>query len=148
NGTRILVADRERQAFRFTDLSAPTVPSLLRGFSAPGKLQGVPPARLNFDAIHDTDPVARWDAGQQVAIRVLLDRVSAHQRGEAMPPLDRDLIEAMRQTLADAGRAPAFAAEALLLPSEATLADAMKTVDPDAIHAARESVRAAIAAPW
>ena len=61
-------------------------------------------------------------------------------------PLDRDLIAAMRQTLADADRDPAFAAEALILPTEATLADEMKIVDPEAIHAARETARTAIAA--
>jgi aminopeptidase N len=146
DGTRVLVCDQERQVFRFADVAAPPVPSVLRNFSAPVKLQGVPLDRLKFLAIHDTDPVARWDAGQQVAIRILLDRVAAYQRGEAMPPLDPDLIAAMRQTLADADLDPAFAAEALLLPGEATLADEMKTVDPEAIHAARETARAEIAA--
>src|SRR4029077_13630439 len=123
NGTRVLVCDSRSQAFRFADVPAAPVPSLLRNFSAPVQLQGVPLDRLKFLAIHDTDPVARWDAGQQVAIRVLLDRVAASQRGEAMAPLDPDLIAAMRQTLADADRDPAFAAEALILPGEATLAD-------------------------
>jgi aminopeptidase N len=85
--------------------------------------------------------VARWDSGQQVAIRVLLDRVEAHRRGAAMPALDPDLVAAMRQTLARAERDPEFAAEALFLPSEMTLADEMKTVDVVAIHAARETAR-------
>jgi aminopeptidase N len=144
-GTRVLLCERARQVFRFADVAAPPVPSLLRNFSAPVKLQGVPLDRLKFLAIHDTDPVARWDAGQQAAIRVLLDRIAVHQRGDALPPLDPDLIAAMRQTLADSDRDPAFAAEALLLPSELTLADEMKTVDPEAIHAARDSARREIA---
>jgi aminopeptidase N len=161
--TRVLLADRERQVFRFADVAAPPAPSLLRNFSAPVKLQGVPLDRLKFLAIHDTDPVARWDAGQHVAIRVLLDRIAAHQKAlengprasrphaaetaalQAIPPLDPDLVEAMRQTLADADRDPAFAAEALILPSELTLADEMKTVDPDAIHIVRHNARAEIA---
>jgi aminopeptidase N len=63
-----------------------------------------------------------------------------------MPSLDPDLIAAMRQTLADADHDPAFAAEALFLPGEATLADEMKIVDPEAIHAARDAARAEIAA--
>src|SRR5712692_6343442 len=145
-GTRVLVPDRERQVFRFVDVPAPPVPSLLRNFSAPIKLQGVPLDRLKFLAIHDTDPVARWDAGQQVATRMLLDRVAAFQRAQdAMPPLDPDFVAALRQTLADAGRDPAFAAEALVLPGEATLADEMAVVAVEAIHAARESARAALA---
>jgi aminopeptidase N len=143
-GTRVLVCDSERQVFRFADVPAPPVPSLLRNFSAPVKLQGVPLDRLRFLAIHDTDPVARWDAGQQAAIRVLLDRVAAHQRGEAMPPFDPDLVAATRQILADAERDPAFAAEALYLPSEASLADEMTVVDAVAIHAARETARYAL----
>jgi aminopeptidase N len=143
-GTRVLVCNTERQVFRFADVPAPPVPSLLRNFSAPVKLQGVPLDRLKFLAIHDTDPVARWDAGQQAAIRVLLDRVAAHQHGKAMLPLDRVLVAAMRQTLADAEGDPAFAAEALCLPSEASLADEMQVVDVVAIHAARESARAGL----
>src|SRR5258708_2931682 len=161
-GTRVLVCDSGRQVFRFADVAAPPVPSVLRNFSAPVKLQGVPLDRLKFLAIHDTDSVARWDAGQQVAIRILLDRVAAYQQTAdtgprasrphaaetaalQMPSLDPDLIAATRQTLADADHDPAFAAEALILPSEATLADEMKIVDPEAIHAARETARAEIA---
>ena len=52
----------------------------------------------------------------------------------------------MRETLAGAAADPAFAAEALVLPSEATLADEMAVADPEAIHAAREAARAALAA--
>src|SRR3954454_25095620 len=165
DGTRVLVCDGERQVFRFADVAAPPVPSVLRNFSAPVKLQGVPLDRLKFLAIHDTDPVARWDAGQQVAIRILLDRVAAYQQAaeqgppassrhaggtpalpDTMPSLDPDLIAAMRQTLADADRDPAFAAEAVILPGEATLAEEIKPVDPEALHAARETARAELAA--
>jgi len=142
-GTRVVVCDRERQAFRFVDVPSPPVPSLLRNFSAPVKLQGVPLDRLKFLAIHDTDPVARWDSGQQIASRMLLDRVAAYPG--SMPPLDPELVAAMRETLADAEEDPAFAAEALVLPSEATLADEMAVVAVEAIHAARESARAALA---
>jgi aminopeptidase N len=146
DGTRLLVCDQPRQIFRFVDVPAPPVPSLLRGFSAPVKLQGVPLDRLKFLAIHDTDPVARWDAGQRAAIAVLLERVALVRAGKTLPPLDPDLIAAMRHTLADAAPDHAFAAEALSLPSEATLADEMTIVDVEAIHAVREDARAAIAA--
>jgi aminopeptidase N len=145
-GTRLLVCDRPRQTFRFVDVPAPPVPSLLRGFSAPVKLQGVALDRLKFLVIHDTDPVARWDAGQRAAIAVLLERVALWRADKKLPPLDPDLVAALRHTLADAARDPAFAAEALSLPSEATLADEMAVVDVEAIHAVREDARAAIAA--
>jgi aminopeptidase N len=50
----------------------------------------------------------------------------------------------MHQILGDADRDPAFAAEALALPSEANLADEMNIVAVEAIHAARDSARAAL----
>jgi aminopeptidase N len=144
-GTRMLLADREHQIFRFADLPVQPVPSLLRNFSAPVKLQGAPLERLKFLAIHDTDPVARWDAGQQVMTRMLLDRVEAPQNGVSMSPVDPDVVAALRQTLADADRDPAFAAEAMMLPSETTLAEEMAVVAVEAIHAVRERGRAALA---
>src|SRR5262249_7894016 len=48
---------------------------------------------------------------------------------------------AFRRVLADAEHDPAFAAEALILPSEAFLADQLEVVDVDAIHTARETAR-------
>src|SRR5580704_9769797 len=145
-GTRLLVCNQPRQTFRFVDVPAPPVPSLLRDFSAPVKLAGVQLDRFKFLAIHDTDPVARWDAGQRAATQILLERIALWREGKELPPLDPDLIEAMRHTLADAARDPAFAAEALSLPREISLADEMAVVDVEAIHAVREEARAAIAA--
>jgi aminopeptidase N len=141
-GTRVVALAEARETFRFIDVSERPVPSLLRGFSAPVKLKDVPLERLKFLAVNDSEPFARWEAGQQVATRTLLDRVEAYRRGVASPPLDCDLIAAMRRTLADAERDPAFAAEALTLPSETFLAAQLAVVDVDAIHASRESARA------
>jgi aminopeptidase N len=143
-GTRILALADEREEFRFLDVPAEPAPSLLRGFSAPVKLKGVPLDRLKFLAVHDPEPFARWEAGQQVATRALLDGIGAHRRGESASPLDPDLVAAMQRTLADADSDPAFAAEALNLPSESFLADQVAVVDVDAIHTVREAARAAL----
>ncbi len=144
NGTRVLMPGEERQSFRFVGLSAPPVPSLLRGFSAPVKLKGVGLERLKFLAVHDPEPFARWEAGQQVATRVLLDRVEALRGGATPTPLDPDLVMAMRRNLAGADDDPALAAEAVALPSESFLADQLAIVDVDAVHLARETARAEI----
>ncbi len=143
-GTRVLALTEARQSFRFVDLAARPVPSLLRGFSAPVKLTGVPLDRLKFLAVHDPDPFARWEAGQEVAARALLDRVGVLQRGAEPAALDPDLVAAMRRSLADAGPDPAFAAEALAVPGEAFLADRMAVADVEAVHEARETARAEI----
>ncbi len=146
DGTRVLVCGEARQVFRFVDVAVAPVPSVLRGFSAPVKLQGMSLDRLKFLAVHDSDPVARWDAGQHVATRVLLDGIDAYRRDGTLRPLDPDLIAALRQTLAEAEGDPAFAAEALPLPSELLLAEEMAVVDVEAIHTVREAARAALAA--
>ena len=138
----LLFGDAE-QSFVFDDIAERPVPSLLRGFSAPVKLSGVPLAQLRFLAAHDTDPFVRWESGQQYATHLLLAMAAAWRRGET-PTLDQGLIDALAVTLRDADADPAFAAEALALPGEAFLADQMAVADVDAIHAVRDSARAAI----
>jgi len=52
------------------------------------------------------------------------------------------VIEAVRNTLLDSALDKAFVAEAVLLPSDSFIGDQMGVVDPDAIFAAREALRA------
>jgi aminopeptidase N len=139
-GTRILVLREVEQRFRFVGVPAAPVPSLLRGFSAPVKIKGVPLARQKFLALNDTDPFARWEASQQVAAQLLLGLVAAFRKGETLT-LDGDVVAEMGRTLARADADPAFAAEAMVLPGESFLADQMEVVDVDAIHAARDFAR-------
>jgi aminopeptidase N len=68
---------------------------------------------------------------------------TAWRQGETIA-LDQGLIDAFAATLRDADTDPAFAAEALALPSEAFLADQMSVVDVDAIHAVRQAARTII----
>ncbi len=140
---RTLLFSEAEQSFVFDDVAERPVPSLLRGFSAPVKLSGVPLAQLQFLAAHDTDPFVRWESGQQYATHLLLAMAAAWRRGET-PTLEQGLIDALAATLRDADADPAFAAEALALPGEAFLADQMAVADVDAIHAVRDAARAAI----
>jgi aminopeptidase N len=141
---RVLLLKEAEQSFVFDDIPAHPVPSLLRGFSAPVRLRGLSRERLRFLAAHDSDPFVRWDSLQTYATSLLLD-LATNWTGAA-PPLDAGLLEAMRATLARADADPAFAAEALLLPSESYVADQMAIADPDAVHAAREALRAQLGA--
>ena len=140
---RTLLFSEAEQSFVFDDVAERPVPSLLRGFSAPAKLSGVPLAQLQYLAAHDTDPFVRWESGQQYATHLLLRMAADWRRGET-PTLEQGLIDALAATLRDADADPAFAAEALALPSEAFLADQMAVADVDAIHAVRDAARAAI----
>ncbi len=139
---RLLLLKDAEQSFIFDDVPAAPVPSLLRGYSAPVKLAGIARERLRFLAAHDTDPFVRWDSLQSYATSLLLDQVACG--GGPVPALDAGLLAAMAATLAQADADPAFAAEALALPAESYVADQMTIADPDAIHAARQAVRAQI----
>src|SRR5262245_1837844 len=81
SGTRVIALSEDGERFRFVEVAEPPVPSVLRGFSAPVKLKDVPLDRLKFLAVNDPEPFARWEAGQQVATRTLLDRIEMIRRG-------------------------------------------------------------------
>jgi aminopeptidase N len=143
--TRVLSLLSGREAFVFEDVPAPPVPSLLRGFSAPVKLEfDCSDADLAHLMAHDSDPFNRWEAGQQLAMRVLLAGVDAFARGAGaalawVPPL---YVDAMRRLLADRQADPALVAEAWGLPGEGVIAESIDgEVDPDAVHAARLALR-------
>jgi aminopeptidase N len=140
---RVLLLDEAEQEWRFTGLARRPVPALLRGFSAPVKLRGQDRARLRFLATHDPDPFLRWDCLQRDATETLLEAAAAWRSGSNLG-LDAGLIAAFAAQLEQAEADPAFAAEALTLPSETQLGEEMAEIDVEALHAAREAARVAI----
>ena len=85
---------------------------------------------------HDSDPFNRWEAGQRLATRLMLRGVADVRAGREFGAPE-SFVEAFGRMLALAASDPAFAAEALRLPSEHFIAEQMAVVDPDAIHAVR-----------
>jgi aminopeptidase N len=134
---------REAQTtFEFRDIPERPVPSLLRGFSAPVKSEfEYSAADLERLMRHDSDGVARWDAGQTLALRALQSRMSG-QGGEAP---DAGLERAFRGLLQDLSADPATVAQMLVLPAETYLGELAPVIDPLAIHAARQAERRALA---
>ena len=142
---RVLSVTRSRGALRLHDVPAQPVPSLLRGFSAPVILGfDYTDAELAHLMAHDTDAFNRWEAGQRLATGILLRGIDAHRAGKAVE-VPRAFVDAFARVLRDGPRDPAFAAEALSLPSETYLAEQMDVVDPDAIHAVRTTLRRELA---
>ena len=139
--SRVLAMTEAEQTFTFLDVPAQPLPSLLRGFSAPVKLE-FPYSRdqLMFLMQHDSDGFNRWEAGQQLSVQVLQELIGQHQRGEPLA-MDERLTEALRSVLRDEQADAAMVAEMLSLPSEAYLTEISEVADVDAIHAAREFAR-------
>ena len=145
--TTVLSLTEATQTFHFDNIIAAPVASLLRGFSAPVHLDfEQSDAELAHLMAHDSDSFNRWEAGQRLATRALLAGIVAGGEGvDWIPPA---LVAAYARILVDASTKqvdPAFAAEALVLPPEQVLAEEVaaqgKTIDPDAIHRARQQLR-------
>ncbi|ASM78423.1 aminopeptidase N [Vitreoscilla filiformis] len=148
---RVLVMTEATQSFTFVNVDAEVVPSLLRGFSAPVVLDdGLSDADLLVLLAHDTDAFNRWEAGQRLAANRIRAALAAPV--EAPVVLDDAFIAAMRALLRDASLDAAFKELVLTLPSEIYLADQIEGIDPQRLHAVRESLidqlAAALHADW
>jgi aminopeptidase N len=143
--TRVLSLTKPEEKFEFVNVSELPVPSLLRGFSAPVNLRfEFSDADLTHLMAYDADAFNRWEAGQRLALNLLLRGIGEFraQRAHQFPDA---FVKAFARVLAGAPNDPAFAAEALGLPSEGYIAEQMDEIDPDAIHSVRRSLRKHIA---
>jgi aminopeptidase N len=129
----------------FTKVPSHPAASLLRGFSAPVRLEPAPDsADLERLLACDDDPFNRWQAAQTLAQRAIFARIDA-ARANAPTPAAPGYVDALRSLLIKAEADPAFAAQALGLPSEIDLArEARENVDPDILFTARMGLRAEI----
>jgi aminopeptidase N len=135
----LLLTERET-ALSIGNCPQPPILSLNRGFASPVIVRPAPTrAELLVLATHEDEPLARYEAVQQLMLSALVDSATT---GTAQG--HTDVLTAVGALLASAGEDPAFAAETLLLPSEALIGDQMQSVDPEAIHIAREDLRRAI----
>ena len=126
-------ADRAQPALHLPRREAEPVPSLLRGFSAPVKLDaGYAEDELAFLLARDSDPFVRWDAGQTLSLRALLRLIEGRRSG-AEPAFDPRLPESFAVVLERAAEDRAFAARALQLPSGTYLGQQMAEIDVDGI---------------
>jgi aminopeptidase N len=129
----------------FHDVPRRPALSFLRGFSAPVRVEDdLTEDDLIVLSRRDSDNFNRWQALQSLATRVLLRGVKAIRAGRA-PERNAGLVAAFGALIEDAraGRIdPAFTALAMTLPSEADIAREIgEDVDPDAIYAARKTLR-------
>ena len=143
--TRVLEVTKAEQTFVFQGVSEEPVPSLLRGFSAPVKLQ----YNYSRDELArlmrlDPDGYCRWDASQQLALQVIQSVMHA-LGNEPSPDVDERLLEAFAHIMQDKALDPAMVALMLQLPSEDYLSELATTIEVETIHHARNRVRRKLA---
>jgi aminopeptidase N len=144
-GTRSFVLTQASETLTFINVDAEPVPSLLRGFSAPVVLDcDHTDAELLVLLAHDTDAFNRWEAAQRLALRRALKAI-AEPGPVPTEPLNPAFISAMRAVLRHPELDAAFKDLVLTLPSEAYIAEQLAEVDPQRVHAVRETMRAQMA---
>ncbi|MEZ5536027.1 MAG: aminopeptidase N [Thiolinea sp.] len=141
----VLRVTEAEQTFTFSGIKQRPVPSLLRGFSAPVRLEyDYTDEDLMFLMKHDSDAFNRWDAGQRLAMQTMLDLLADKAQGD-VPGLEHEFVEAFQSVLNDDSLDEALRAEALMLPSIGDVIEVVKPADPEAIYEVREFVYATLA---
>ena len=148
NTHHVLLIDKPEQSFVFEGLRERPVPSLLRGFSAPVRLD----YKFSLSDLcalmsRDSDGFVRWDSAQALSTRVIQEVEEQIRCSDAIvvEPL---LLRACRSLLGDESLDPAMVAAMLSLPAEdylAELASRAGGANVDTIHNARWAVKAEIA---
>lgn len=141
---KLLELKETEQTFLFTSVASEPVPSLLRGFSAPVKVDyAYSDAMLEMLFKYDNDEFNRWEAGQKYAINVILGLINQYQQKKEFT-IKQSISDTYKHVL-ETNQDALLLSELLLLPSERYLAEQMSIIDVDAIHAVREFLLKSIA---
>ncbi|CCP02773.1 aminopeptidase N [Erwinia amylovora Ea644] len=128
------------QTFVFDNVYFQPVPSLLREFSAPVKLDyHWSDAQLTFLMRHASNDFARWDAAQSLMASYIKLNVSRQQQGQPLS-LPLHVADAFRAVLLEENSDPALTALILTLPAENEIAELFDIIDPQANSVVREAL--------
>ena len=133
----------EKTSYVFDDISSKPIPSLLRGFSAPVKINSdLSEDDHRFLMVNDNDGFNRWESGRKYFLGVLQTMID---QGSEVP---QSFIDAYKSLLDDALKPDsdkALFARKISIPDIPSIAQEQKQIDTDLIHGARENMLNTIA---
>lgn len=158
-----LVITQAEESFTFTGLTSQPIASLLRGFSAPVKLNfASTPAELSLLLAKDSDSFNAWNAGQQLAVLAIQEAMQQESTDTENKSLYLPLEKAWQQLLTTALTTLAanknstnknqqetdlsLLAEKLTLPSLAALMEELPSFNLDVLITARQQLVQQLAA--
>ncbi len=146
NKEAVLLLNQEKTCFVFKGISQRPVPSVLRDFSAPVRLeQQLSQEEKLFLLRHDRNGFNRWMIAQELLTAECLRLAEDSKAGRHLLP-DEALLSALAAFMpALAENDPALAAKILQVPGLMQLMDAVCRPDPQALHMARQGLRHAMA---
>ncbi|KAL2547682.1 Peptidase M1 family protein [Forsythia ovata] len=143
--TTVLRVTKKEEEFVFNDVPERPVPSILRGYSAPVRLESdLTEADLFVLLANDSDEFNRWESGQVLARKLMLSLVSDFQQNKPLV-LNPQFVHGLKTILSDPSLDKEFIAKSLTLPGEGEIMDMMEVADPDAVHAVRTFIRKQLA---
>ncbi|WP_024561458.1 aminopeptidase N [Franconibacter pulveris 601] len=143
--SNVLNLTQAEQTFVFDNVPCQPVPSLLREFSAPVKLEYKwSDQQLTFLMRHARNDFSRWDAAQSLLATYIKLNVARFQQQQPLS-LPLHVADAFRAILLDDTIDPALAAEILTLPSQNEMAELFQIIDPLAIAAVHQALTRTLA---
>ncbi|KAM0869021.1 hypothetical protein ACQ4PT_040932 [Festuca glaucescens] len=136
---------KKEEEFVFNNVSERPVPSLLRVYSAPIRLDSdLTESDLYFLLANDSDEFNRWEAGQVLARKLMLSLVADFQQQKTLA-LNPKFVDGLRAILRSTILDKEFIAKAITLPGQGEIMDMMPVADPDAVHAVRTFIKKELA---
>ena len=141
----LFILDKKKDSITFNGVPQGSIPSVLRGFSAPVILTSdLSNADLAHLMANDSDEFNRWEAAQTLFIQELKTLIEQIQN-QKEPSLSPELFPAIEGALNQRDTDKAFLAKVIELPQETEIKDHYKSIDVDAILSARAFLKRQIA---
>ncbi len=123
--SRVLNLTQRQQTFKFEKIDSKPVPDLLQEFSAPVQLQyDYSNDQLAFLLKHSPDSFNRWNAGNHLAVNVLLENLAGDSQDSLLV-----LQQALEHSISSSALDQSLLTELLMLPNEKDLEQYIETVD-------------------
>lgn len=133
---RVMNIDKEEGVLIFVNVDQKPIPSFLRGFSAPVKLEyQYRDTELAFLMENDSDSYMRFYAAQEYTCRALLALIAQEREGKSLS-VSSDYLSAHQAVLDDVVLDQALLSKMIELPSERLFALKQVTIDVDRNHRA------------
>ena len=135
---KVIHLTQTKQSFSFQPILSQPIPSLLRGFSAPIKLNYTyTDQELLFLLKHDHDPFNRFEAWQRYLLRTILNLIHALRQNDLLV-IPQELFNIYSYLYEHDQDDQFFIAEMYRLPSMKYIGEQMDCIDIEAIFQARE----------
>ncbi len=126
---QVIELTEQKQTYTFENITAKPVASLFRDFSAPVKVEHErTESELLYIVKYDNNALNRWDSLQQLATKMILNNAN----------IDTEFLNAFKSILHDKDLDKALISDALMIPAESIIAEAMPTIMVDDIVNSRK----------